>query len=275
MTASPRRVLARRLVQIAAGGPGRPFGVEDEAVLAAARPGARGWGADGLRPRVDDLAAATRAALAEAWTRDGLAEHASVASFGRFALELLAVGAPAALVARAHRAALDEVRHARLCLGLASAYAGTVVGPGAFPFAGQVEVSGDLAAIAARAACEGCIGETVAAVQAQEQLARAADPAVCAVLAVIAEDEAGHAELAWRTVAWALRGGGAPVRAAVAAALARAEGGRAERPARRAGPLARHGRLELDEQRDIAGRAIAEVVRPAARVLLGDGARAA
>src|SRR6185369_11435722 len=97
------------------------------------------------------------------WTRDGLFEHASVASFGRFALELLAAGAPAALVEDAHRAALDEVRHARLCFDLASAYAGEAIAPGAFPFEGRVEVTSDLASIASRAAREGCIGETIAA----------------------------------------------------------------------------------------------------------------
>ncbi len=54
------------------------------------------------------------------------------------------------------------------------------------------------------AIAEGCIGETVAAVEAAEQLAHASDPRVRAVLGRISEDETRHAELAWRFVAWAL-----------------------------------------------------------------------
>src|SRR5262249_8650748 len=147
----------------------------------------------------------------------------------RFALELLAAGAPASLVEAAHRAALDEVRHARLCLGLASAYAGAPLGPAPFPFDGRVEGSADPADNSAPAArggrggealTEGCVGETLAAALAMEQLGRAEDPAVRAALAIIAEDEARHAELAWRAVAWAVRAGGERVRAAVAQALA-------------------------------------------------------
>src|SRR5262245_889099 len=56
----------------------------------------------------------TRAALAAAWLRDAQMEHASIASFARFTLELLAVGAPAELVADSQRASLDEIEHARM-----------------------------------------------------------------------------------------------------------------------------------------------------------------
>jgi hypothetical protein len=57
------------------------------------------------------------------------------------------------------------------------------------------------------------------------------------------------------------------VRAAVAAALEGLDGD--EAATRREGPLDRHGHLDADEQRRLAACAIAEVVRPAARVLLG------
>jgi hypothetical protein len=49
-------------------------------------------------------------------------------------LHLAALGAPASLVELAHLAALDEIRHARRCFALASAYAGRVWTPG--PIAG-------------------------------------------------------------------------------------------------------------------------------------------
>jgi hypothetical protein len=51
---------------------------------------------------------------------------------------------------------------------------------------------------------EGCIGETVAAAEAQELAGRADDPVVRGVFATIARDEARHAALAYRFVAWAL-----------------------------------------------------------------------
>ncbi|MCA9546694.1 MAG: ferritin-like domain-containing protein, partial [Myxococcales bacterium] len=57
---------------------------------------------------------AQRARLADHWTRQALAEHASVASFARFALHLMAVGAPPDLLVATHQAGLDEIEHARL-----------------------------------------------------------------------------------------------------------------------------------------------------------------
>ncbi|WP_437718003.1 ferritin-like domain-containing protein [Sorangium sp. So ce448] len=251
---------------------GRPYLVEEAARTAPfvrAR-GSAGWGApEAVAPRIDHLTADVRAALAAAWTRDALFEHASVASFGRFALELLAAGAPADLVEEAHRAALDEARHARLCFALASAYAGEAIAPGAFPFDGRVEVEADLASIAARAAREGCIGETIAAVVAAEELGAAEDPAVRSALAIIAADEARHAELAWGTVAWAIRAGGERVRAAVEevfAGLGRAEieGGDSAGSAQ----LAAHGRFGAAARGEAAARVIEEIVRPASRLLL-------
>ena len=50
---------------------------------------------------------------------------------------------------------------------------------------------------------------------------RATDGATRAALARIAEDEARHAELAWRFVSWALATGDVEVRAAVSAAFER------------------------------------------------------
>jgi hypothetical protein len=146
------------------------------------------------------------------WARIGLAEHASVASFGRFALELMALGAPAELIAAAHRAALDEVRHAELAFGLASAH-GDQVGPGPLPL-GDLRIRADLVGLAVATAREGCVAETLSALQmavARDQ----AEGAERVALVEIAADEARHAALAWRTVRWALSVGGEPVRSAV------------------------------------------------------------
>lgn len=172
---------------------------------------------------VQGLGDVERASLAEAWASEGLRKHAKVASFGRFALELLATGAPASLVADAHRAALDEVRHARTCFALASSYAGEALVPAPFDFGRGAPVQVDVVALAERTFAEGCVGGTLAAVRAEEQLGAATDPAVREALRAIADDEARHAELAWRTLGWCLESGGERVGAAILGGVDRLE----------------------------------------------------
>src|SRR5262249_11520276 len=155
-------------------------------------------------PVVDDHAGLTpeeRATLAAAYCADGRAEHASVASFARISLELLALGAPAALIAAAHWAAVDEIEHARLCFALASRYAGEPLGPGPLDVEGALPRT-RIEDAAVAAVVEGCVGETEAAALASAQLAGATDRAVRAALARIAADEADHAALAWSFVGW-------------------------------------------------------------------------
>src|SRR5688572_6390900 len=52
---------------------------------------------------------------------------------GAITLDLIALGAPPALVAAAQRDALDEIRHAELCFSLARALDGGALGPAPFP----------------------------------------------------------------------------------------------------------------------------------------------
>lgn len=264
---------------------GRTFFVDEGIVKAELRRG-RSWQVGGMGPtpvprgsassstRAPDVAtmpASTRRALGEAWARDGLFEHASVASFSRFAIQLLALGAPADLVRDTHAACIDEVRHAELCLGLASAYLGESVEPAALPVPGPLSIVLDLAAIAAEVVMEGCIGETVATVQALDALAVATDPAVREVLEVTIADETRHAELAWRFVAWAIDQRGDAVREAVlrAALGFRPPEARAESFAGvDLAVYAEHGRQRAAEGRRIAEKVMAEIVQPAMCVLL-------
>jgi hypothetical protein len=282
LTADPSAGVCCYMAQIRLCGPGgRPYLEGGEALLAPVETsdGADGW-REGASPRLDGLSAVDRSRLAAAWAEDALREHASVASFGRAALALLAAGAPADLVARTHEAALDEVRHAQRGFALASAYAGEALGPGRFPIGDRVPVAATLAEIAASAVEEGCVGETVAAMAASEQLSRATDPAVRAALAGIAEDEARHAELAWQTVAWAVRTGGPDVRAAVAAAFSRAAVA-----ARRASEdramdtmapaLSAHGRLAPATLAEVTVATMTLVVAPAVKALLAPSVKAA
>lgn len=252
-------------------GTGRPF-VDQRSTARAqtvAAPLRRGgeWAGRELVPETSGLSDGQRSALAKSWGRDARYEHASVASFGRFALELMAVGAPAELIAAAHEAALDEVRHAQACFALASTYAGESLSPDRFPFGDGVSVSSDLVDIAVRTAIEGGIEETIAAVHASEQLAAATDPAVRRVLSEIAEDESRHAELAWRTVAWAIAQGGDRVRAHVLAATAAQMQVAASAVDEADIAVPHHGLLSREERQRIRAHALRDVVLPCLRAL--------
>ncbi|MFO0554741.1 MAG: ferritin-like domain-containing protein [Polyangiaceae bacterium] len=161
-----------------------------------------------------------REALAREWARVGQLEHASIAAFARFTMQLLALGAPFDLIERTQRAIADETRHARLAFGLASRFGLEHVGPAALSIDGALDGCLDLASVVALVLREGCIGETVAAVEAAEAGARCEDAALASILESIAADESTHAELAWRTVRWALSRGDDSVRAVITRELA-------------------------------------------------------
>ena len=94
---------------------GRPFLVGDEIRMAPAQV-REGWCAVDLDPRTDHLDVVTRMLLAGYWTDLGRAKHASVGAFAKVALQLLGLGAPPEILARAHAAMGDELRHARFAL---------------------------------------------------------------------------------------------------------------------------------------------------------------
>lgn len=184
------------------GGVGRPFLIEDAPRLAP--PVVRAdYVASLPRPALAVTSELERGELAAHWTEIGLMEHASIAAFARFALELLALGAPFDLVARCHRAQADETEHAAIAFSFASAYAGRALGPGALNIDGALPPI-DAERVLSSVVREGCIGETLAAVEAEHAAERALDPEVRAALERIARDEATHAELAWHFVAWML-----------------------------------------------------------------------
>jgi len=267
--------------------PGRPFVVEGRARVAPVSAGLRGWEARtpmspraraasaALSPHVADLDAATRAHLGRAWATDAAYEHASVASFGKLALELLSFGAPVDLVRAAHEAAIDEIGHAQMGFALASAYLRAPVGPGALAEARGFTGAATLADLAAAAVHEGCFGETLAAVVASAQYAAATDPAVREVLAIVAEEESRHAELAFRVVAWAVSLGGDDVRSVVHCAFlealeaARHAASEARHEAPSSALVRAHGRLSTAEVLAERLRAAEEVVVPAMGHLLG------
>jgi len=129
--------------------------------------------------------------------RDAHFEAASVYAFLDLARELARHGAPAHLRTAAMRAAIDEIRHARMMAAHAHARGARVA-----PVRLKKPKQRTLEAIAIENAVEGVVGETWAALIATYQAAHA--PAeLRATYAAIAVDEARHAELAREVAAWA------------------------------------------------------------------------
>jgi hypothetical protein len=211
-----------------------------------------------------------RDAIHRGWVKQALMEHASVAAFARFTLQLLALGAPPDLVAGSASAMGDEIEHARACFELARRHAADDVGPGELDLSGALEAT-ELEAVLLGTIAEGCIGETVAAIEAAEACAHCEDGAVRAVLERIARDETRHAELAWRFVAWALEVGPAGLRERARAAFAAATEHTAPAlpaPAERDRELARHGLIGGTLRADLRSRVLHDVIAPCARALL-------
>jgi hypothetical protein len=249
--------------------PGRPFVVHGRARLGRVVEMAQ-W-ADVYALDLRGLDDVTRAALADAWAEDGLFEHASVASFARFVLQLLAVGAPPEHVAAAQRAMAEELSHARVCFGLASAYAERPLGPDRLDVTGGLD-DDDPIAMAVSVAREGCIAETISALQIQVAAQRATEPTVRTRLEEIAEQELRHAELAWMHLRWVLERATPRLREAVAQAFADATAAVPRGPVidPDADPrmLAAHGQLPVGDRVAIARDALERIVAPAAAELL-------
>lgn len=213
-----------------------------------------------------------RTALAAHWEREAATEHASIAAFARASLSLMAIGAPPELLIETQAAALDEVEHAKIAYSLSSMYSGDSVGPGSLDLRSLGEVARTPAAVAREAIIEGCAGESVAALSLREAAQSALDPAIAPALRRIATDEERHAELAWRTVAFALRSDPEPVKQAILECIQIFTGelldlasGPAEADAL---DLSAHGVLGVPAQRRIRAAALSEVVLPCLRALL-------
>jgi len=267
------------------GVPGRPFVVDGRARVADIRGGLSGWTGQGSSrarhtlahplPDMRSLDGATSERLGREWAIDAAYEHASVASFSKLSLELIAFGAPSDLVRRTHEAALDEVRHAEIGFAMASAYLGIPISPSTLPRAVAFSGAASLVELAVAALREGCFGETLAAVVASEQHAQAHDPGLALAYGEIAEDEARHAELAFGILAWAIRVGGSEVLSglheAAIAMLAEIRRRNDRNEAAEESSLLIHGRLTRSELARAQLDAAETIVMPALRSLFEPG----
>jgi hypothetical protein len=174
---------------------GRPFLIAEAPRLAPLQTRAD-WLESALRPGMSALSPLERAELAAHWARLGQMEHASIAAFARFNLQLLSLGVPSELVEGCNRALADETAHARACFALASAYGGAKIGPGRLDIERCLEET-SLFCVAELVLREGCLGETVASLEALAASEVASEPAVKRALTRIAQDELRHAQLAF------------------------------------------------------------------------------
>ncbi len=244
---------------------GRPFTVDGEA-RCAATVASDGW-SSAVQVDTAGLPRRHRRALASEWSKTAAGEHASVASFARFALQLMRLGAPADLVSRATRAMADEIRHAADAYAVASSFAAQPLGPSTLATDGATDEGASVTELVVSAVREGCIAETIAACQAAEAARLCTDETIADVLTHVARDEQRHAELAWAFVRWALEAH-PEVRGAVAAAFAETTSPPEVAATPHEGLHASYGVLSTHHQHRVAREVLEAVVRPCARQLL-------
>jgi hypothetical protein len=191
----------------ATGGPawGRPLRIRGRQLHPELREGSD-W-TRGLQPDPTGLDEATRHALETLWLHDAQKEHASVPAFSRIAWMLAAVGAPAELMEWAHRAALEEIEHTRLCFALAAGYSGrshTVEPMPDLLLGGLDEKANPLVTLAVESLSDGCQLEDFNADVAAACAEVCQEPVTRAVLEIIAREERTHADFSWALLTWLL-----------------------------------------------------------------------
>jgi len=154
---------------------------------------------------VDEL----RAGYAE-WLQQGLAEHASIASFSRFSLDLISLAAPSFLIELVHQASLDEIRHSKIAFDLANMFLsamgdehehhGKCVNP-AMIATHHINVDANCHRILTDLINGGCFNELVSALQ---SLTDAKNLKSKQLLYSVAMDEVKHCSLAWIAMTWIL-----------------------------------------------------------------------
>ena len=182
--------------------PGRPLSVNGAARLATQSDSTQ-W-LKSIPLDLPSLSPTQRQQLADRWLEAALYEHASVASFARFTLELMALGAPPELLLSATRAQADEVVHARDCFSIASELSGRPLSAGPLDLTGILTHKTNVEHVLVETILEGCINETIAAAEASWLSEQACSLPIQRIQKRIAKDESRHAALGWKTVRWIL-----------------------------------------------------------------------
>src|SRR5262249_5244767 len=107
----------------------------------------------------------------------------------------------------AHKAALEEINHARMCFALAEGYGGRsyFVQPIPEMLQGGLDLTNDpIRAIATETIFDGCLMEGFFANVASSAATQCEEPATLAVLKQIAFEEKSHAAFSWAVLEWLL-----------------------------------------------------------------------
>ena len=124
-----------------------------------------------------------------------------MASFARNTIQLLTLGSPSELLVASQQAGIDEINHAKISYDIASANTGLKLAPGPLDIQESMKKL-DVMSVVRSIIREGCVGETLAAVEARVRGHVTDDPYIKTSLLQIAEEETNHAQLAWDTIEW-------------------------------------------------------------------------
>lgn len=188
--------------------PGRPLRIQGEPITTQVQLSRVSNWAQGPRPDSSDLDESTRSALEILWLQDARGEHASIPAFSRISWQLAAIGAPPELLERAHKAAIEEINHARICFALAEGYGGRsyFVQPIPEMLKGGLDLSNDpIGVIAAETIFDGCLMEGFFADVASAATVQCEEPAALTALKQIACEEKSHAAFSWAILEWLLK----------------------------------------------------------------------
>jgi hypothetical protein len=158
-------------------------------------------------PEVDEtielLDARSRGILAEIWLARSANERRVSDSFALIHAALLAVHAESSLVALAHRAVDDELRHAEICRTVASRFAREELAapsPLLLTVPPHATASPELRHTL-HIVGQSCFNETLASAILEASLQTARGPLACAALRELLSDEVDHARLGWAHLA--------------------------------------------------------------------------
>ena len=135
------------------------------------------------------------------WLEQAELSHAALASFARNTLYLMSLGSPPGLLETSQKAGIDKINHARLFYGFANAFLGLELAPGPLDVEGCLDDT-DIRFITQSLIKEGCIEETIGAMEVRFRAHYVEDPSIKAALTQAALDETNHAQYAWETLEW-------------------------------------------------------------------------
>lgn len=151
------------------------------------------------------------ASAIEEYTIQGIAEHTSIASFSRVTLQLLQLGAPSSIVNLLLLAAQDEIKHAKICFAIVDQLSKTPDSnerksdyPDIFPLP-NASIPTDIYTLTSETLKEGIVGESVAAVRLCIRSRTTSNVDLKNILRDVAQDEAKHAALAWKTLSYIIQ----------------------------------------------------------------------